>query len=253
MGDTDLVTMAVALLFAFIALINAQSCPAGTCSGSETCCSLSGGQWGCCPYPNADCCTDHAHCCPSGYTCDLSQGTCKQGGARLHAHHEATTMALEKVVSKVGACPAGTCSGSETCCALSGGQWGCCPYPNADCCTDHAHCCPSGYTCDLSQGTCKQGGARFNVQKKKLPLQKVASKAGACPAGTCPSTETCCELSGGQYGCCPYANADCCTDHAHCCPNGYSCDLSKGQCVKQARGRFGAREAHLRLTPIISH
>lgn len=50
----------------------------------------------------------------------------------------------------------------------------------------------------------------------------------------CPDNTTCCSLgSAGQWGCCPYPNATCCSDHAHCCPNGYQCDLSAGQCVRQ--------------------
>ena len=46
-----------------------------------------------------------------------------------------------------------------------------------------------------------------------------------CPDGVteCPSGNTCCKLSSGGYGCCPLPNAVCCSDHVHCCPNGYSC------------------------------
>ena len=51
---------------------------------------------------------------------------------------------------------------------------------------------------------------------------------------TCPGTTTCCMSPQGAVGCCPYENATCCTDGLHCCPNGYTCDLSKGQCVQGA-------------------
>jgi hypothetical protein len=27
----------------------------------------------------------------------------------------------------------------------------------------------------------------------------------------------------GEYGCCPLPKAVCCTDHEHCCPNGFTC------------------------------
>ena len=46
------------------------------------------------------------------------------------------------------------CLDGQTCCRLASGQWGCCPYPNAVCCSDGQHCCPNGYTCDVSSGHC---------------------------------------------------------------------------------------------------
>ena len=49
---------------------------------------------------------------------------------------------------------------------------------------------------------------------------------------TCPGTTTCCLSPQGTVGCCPYENASCCSDGLHCCPNGYTCDLAKGQCVQ---------------------
>ena len=47
-----------------------------------------------------------------------------------------------------------------------------------------------------------------------------------CPDGMseCPSGNTCCKLSSGQWGCCPLPKATCCSDGVHCCPNGYSCN-----------------------------
>ena len=57
-------------------------CPGGQvqCPDGSTCCKLSSGQWGCCPLPNAVCCSDGEHCCPQVYTCDVSAGTCSQRG-----------------------------------------------------------------------------------------------------------------------------------------------------------------------------
>ena len=57
------------------------------------------------------------------------------------------------------------CPDGNTCCRLSSGQWGCCPVPNAECCNDHVHCCPSGYTCQTGTGECVRGivGAGFIV------------------------------------------------------------------------------------------
>eukprot|EP01121_Diplochlamys_sp_Union-15-3_P020779 TRINITY_DN81_c0_g1_i1.p1 TRINITY_DN81_c0_g1~~TRINITY_DN81_c0_g1_i1.p1 ORF type:complete len:139 (+),score=8.78 TRINITY_DN81_c0_g1_i1:43-459(+) len=115
-------------------------------------------------------------------------------------------------------CPSGTCDvTTETCCAASGpDEWGCCPYPNAVCCSDKQHCCPKGYKCDTTLSECVQA--------------EIDEPMDTCPSGTCPSTETCCAL-GTSWGCCPYQNANCCSDHTHCCPSGYTCNLSNYQCV----------------------
>ncbi|XP_069693372.1 progranulin-like [Periplaneta americana] len=54
-----------------------------------------------------------------------------------------------------------------------------------------------------------------------------------CPGGrtTCAASMTCCELPHGGEGCCPYANATCCADKVHCCPQGYFC--KNGRCKKE--------------------
>ena len=50
-------------------LIGSVQCDDGSeCPDGTTCCKLSYGQWGCCPYPNAVCCDDGEHCCPQGST-----------------------------------------------------------------------------------------------------------------------------------------------------------------------------------------
>lgn len=55
-----------------------------------------------------------------------------------------------------------------------------------------------------------------------------------CPDGSseCSDETTCCELSSGDYGCCPLTNAICCEDHLHCCPSDYTCDVGNGSCNK---------------------
>lgn len=56
--------------------------------------------------------------------------------------------------------------------------------------------------------------------------------ATTCKDGsTCPGTFTCCKTPSGT-GCCPYANAVCCSDGSSCCPNGYACDVARQQCKK---------------------
>uniref|UniRef100_A0A671NKX0 Granulins domain-containing protein n=1 Tax=Sinocyclocheilus anshuiensis TaxID=1608454 RepID=A0A671NKX0_9TELE len=49
---------------------------------------------------------------------------------------------------------------------------------------------------------------------------------------SCASGSTCCKLPTGQWGCCPLVKAVCCEDHEHCCPQGYTCNLEFGTCVK---------------------
>lgn len=33
---------------------------------------------------------------------------------------------------------------SQTCCMQADGSWGCCPFPDAQCCSDYSYCCPQG-------------------------------------------------------------------------------------------------------------
>ncbi len=53
-------------------------CPDGksACPDKDTCCRTAKG-YGCCPLPNAVCCSDMTHCCPEGKTCDIKNGTCQ--------------------------------------------------------------------------------------------------------------------------------------------------------------------------------
>ncbi|KAI6654655.1 Prestalk protein-like [Oopsacas minuta] len=118
------------------------TCPNGEeCPTDNTCCQTSGNEYGCCPHPNAMCCSDRKHCCPQDTTCDLQNGTCV------------------RVVLKNVFCPGGKqqCQDWNTCC-LNGDKktYGCCPVKNAVCCGDHQHCCPPGYTCDNTNGSCNK-------------------------------------------------------------------------------------------------
>ena len=203
------------------------TCPDGSsCPGKETCCKLAGGGYGCCPFPEAVCCSDGKHCCPHGTTCDLSSGTCMRGTG-----NNAVTVMLAKVKKTMVTCPDGSsCPGKETCCKLAGGGYGCCPFPEAVCCSDGRHCCPHGTTCDLSSGTCMRGTGNNSVT---VMLAKVKRTLVTCPDGSsCPGKETCCKLAGGGYGCCPFSEAVCCNDGMHCCPHGTTCDAS-GFCVRK--------------------
>ena len=254
-------------------------CPDGSqCPDDNTCCELSSGGYGCCPLPNAVCCSDGIHCCPSGYTCDVANGTCDQGSKILKIMQKIPALksaavnrkTQEELVQRVAIpsrlssvpkennviCPDGSqCPDDNTCCKLSSGGYGCCPLPNAVCCSDGIHCCPSGYTCDVANGTCDQGSKILKIMQKIPALtsaavnrktqeelvQRVAipSRLSSVPKennvicpdeSRCPDDNTCCELSSGGYGCCSLPNAVCCSDGIHCCPSGYTCDVANGTC-----------------------
>jgi len=225
------------VLFAVLLLLclsTAQQCPDGTCTNFQTCCDM-GSQWACCPYANAICCADKMHCCPSGYVCDSTHASC----LRVTAASKVKVVPLVKTVATFVPldCPSGTCPPTETCCNVGSGQFGCCPYPNADCCTDGQHCCPSEYTCDLSTGQCVK--QFLDIQPAKL--MKVNMRAKDCPSNTCTSGDTCCSLSSGGYGCCPYSKANCCNDGQHCCPSQYTCNIQTGQCDPATNSQFFAQ------------
>ena len=56
-----------------------------------------------------------------------------------------------------------------------------------------------------------------NVPENPLPFMN-------CPA----TTQTLCNSGGSEYvyGCCPFAKAVCCPDHATCCPSGMECSMT---------------------------
>ena len=130
------------------------------------------------------------------------------------------------------------------------------PLPQATCCEDQVHCCPygiksrkinvnlktilkllskKGYRCNIEDECCEN---EYNSIKwytkfsaKKL-TQKVEDVQCADGQSECPDGTTCCQLPGGDYGCCPLPKATCCNDQVHCCPNGYTCDVKDGRCNK---------------------
>uniref|UniRef100_A0A7S3UE94 Granulins domain-containing protein n=1 Tax=Picocystis salinarum TaxID=88271 RepID=A0A7S3UE94_9CHLO len=57
------------------------------------------------------------------------------------------------------------CAPHSTCCCLVNFSgtcfvYGCCPYPQATCCDDHIHCCPTAHPiCDTKAGKCKASSA----------------------------------------------------------------------------------------------
>uniref|UniRef100_A0A0N4UHV8 GRANULINS domain-containing protein n=1 Tax=Dracunculus medinensis TaxID=318479 RepID=A0A0N4UHV8_DRAME len=125
-----------------------------------------------------------------------------------------------------------SCPETATCCLLEKGIYGCCPMKNAVCCEDHKHCCPENSKCDVEHGRCINSDGSYEEMKKQRwrDLNNIV-----CPDKTsvCPDYATCCELSGGEYGCCPAQHAVCCSDKLHCCPEGMVCASGGRECVHQ--------------------
>ena len=214
---------------------NSQVCPA-----NNTCCftSVFKNTYGCCDFLNGVCCDDYVHCCPAKHECDLGQ--CVNASVsphpllRLSSHPERN---IKEFPVPKELCSGGheECPTGNTCCVKNSTaqSFGCCPRANAVCCAHTPHCCPEGYACNVSSGQCLK-----NVPSS-LPLLSFASHAkrmniAICPNDEkCPVNNTCCFTDGihNTYGCCDELNGVCCGDYVHCCPHGYKCDLSKGQCV----------------------
>ncbi|XP_064421501.1 progranulin [Latimeria chalumnae] len=215
-------------------------CPVG-----NTCCKYSTGEWGCCPLSQAVCCSDHKHCCPTDYTCDLLHSTCSKG--KIAIPWVSKTVARKMIRTStdpltVVTCDSHTrCPDRNTCCKLLTGKWACCPLPNAVCCEDHTHCCPQGYQCNVQAQTCEsQDGVLFPWNIQKAPVhtfstsEKNAGNDVKCDSKkSCAPHNTCCKKASGGWGCCLYEEAVCCEDQSHCCPKGYTCEVSAGLCLKK--------------------
>ncbi|KAM4691663.1 progranulin [Rhinophrynus dorsalis] len=205
-----------------------------SCVGDSTCCRLASGEWGCCPLPKAVCCDDHIHCCPNGYTC--SHGQCEQ--KEIAIPWLSKTPALRNEATRVKCDDSFSCEEKSTCCRLLSGAWGCCPIEQAVCCPDHWHCCPSGFSCD-SRGSCVRNQLSIPWLRKALalPTDVVLPTAQAndviCDESySCSQGKTCCPKEDGGWACCPLEEGVCCSDHLHCCPSGYTCDVASGTCKK---------------------
>ncbi|CDW56182.1 Granulin [Trichuris trichiura] len=57
-------------------------------------------------------------------------------------------------------CPDKTasCDEGDTCCLTTHDRYGCCPLPQAVCCSDKLHCCPHGTRCDVKHNRCVKAG-----------------------------------------------------------------------------------------------
>nr|XP_021395547.2 progranulin isoform X1 [Lonchura striata domestica]XP_031362931.1 progranulin isoform X1 [Lonchura striata domestica] len=178
-----------------------------------------------CQLPESVPCAGGHRCCPRGSRCSTDGESCVTDPA-----------------PRAVPCPDGQseCPDDATCCVTGSGAWGCCPMPQASCCADKVHCCPHATICDLARGRCVSPAGDTDIPLgtafpawKRLPPAPVALRQVLCPDGrsACPDGATCCQLSPGQYGCCPLQNAVCCSDGQHCCPQGTTCDLIHSTCT----------------------
>lgn len=217
-------------------------CPDGfsSCPDTSTCCQLADKRWACCPMSEAVCCADHTHCCPHETVCNLAQQTCErqQQVIALGVKVPAEPLGIVVCPDKKSSCPTGT-----SCCQQASG-YACCPLPNAVCCSDQVHCCPHATACDLAHGRCTRQNFTTELLLT-LPASKTQLASNnnkhTCPGGqfSCADSSTCCRIPSGSWGCCPYRNADCCSDGIHCCPSGMECDVASSRC-RQAGTRLRA-------------
>ncbi|XP_021350444.1 multiple epidermal growth factor-like domains protein 6 isoform X3 [Mizuhopecten yessoensis] len=229
-----------------VATLSGVVCPDGKseCPSGSTCCLVGENKYGCCPQPNAVCCADGKHCCPENTKCDTGAGKCIRGNGLSMDWLEKTESRPVATLSGV-VCPDGKseCPSGSTCCLVGENKYGCCPQPNAVCCTDGKHCCPENTKCDTGAGKCIRGTGLSMDWLEKTESRPVASLSGVvfpdgksdeiCPGGksTCPLDSTCCLTVDGAYGCCPRRKAVCCEDRKHCCPENTKCDTTEGKCV----------------------
>ncbi|XP_044191685.1 progranulin-like [Thunnus albacares] len=151
-------------------------------------------------------------------------------------------------------CPDGNVlSDLSTCCMTTDG-YRACPYPNAMCCSDLEHCCPSGFQCNLGTQMCEkvnQPWMNIPMVKKEAsekpstllipvsPLQELKNNLDQkqrsdhlCEHGLkCRFGQTCCRGEGDNaYFCCRHHAATCCADRTNCCPYGQIC-AHDGTCI----------------------
>uniref|UniRef100_A0A915LBJ3 Granulins domain-containing protein n=1 Tax=Romanomermis culicivorax TaxID=13658 RepID=A0A915LBJ3_ROMCU len=218
------------------------------CPDEATCCKLSSGNWGCCPMPQAVCCSDGVHCCPENTICDLDQGRCVTeidddlGPSIFLALTKISTSNLDLWSVTCDPDKKYKCPDWTTCCKLRTGRWGCCPMPRAVCCPDGVHCCPQDTSCDVEQGQCQRNdiSAYWQNAKKRNAIGRISLIARRQPLNdpklcpdhkqTCPVDQTCC-LFNQTWSCCPLPEGVCCSDAnpPYCCAKGQKCGSTSGQ------------------------
>lgn len=239
-------------------LVNEVICPDERykCPSGTTCCNNGYGHFGCCPLPDAVCCSDHVHCCPHSTVCNVAEGRCikpEADGEMLISWYEkfqGTRVVRKKSVkneASIMQCNGkSACSGSDQCCEMNDGQASCCPFKDGICCEGGRHCCPSGFECDQEEGRCLKEGEIFSVTQMWSSTREASDRLFdegddmvTCPDGSlCSERSKCCSFVNDHgttsYSCCPLSQGVCCGET--CCPRGYSCAAGR-KCEKNAAPR----------------
>ncbi|VEL06655.1 unnamed protein product [Protopolystoma xenopodis] len=93
------------------------------------------------------------------------------------------------------------CPDGSKCCEAGLHKFGCCPMTDAVCCSDHRHCCPSRHKCVKNATLC------VPTDSEVLRVSGFSTKLTyVCPDRrfSCANNETCCLMSSGDFGCCPF-------------------------------------------------
>ncbi|CAF0820953.1 unnamed protein product [Rotaria sordida] len=215
-------------LYSFQVRIKSVLCPDGEsyCPDNETCCKLSSGQYGCCPLPNAVCCNDNLHCCPTGYRCDVEHSRCEKGFRK----------------SYYILCPDGEmlCSHDETCCQLQSGKYACCPLRDAVCCSDYVHCCPYGYRCQIDLNKCQKNiSIRWFRKNLAFPIKNILSSkliyyslSNISRIQSSDEISNCSQLNNKSYVCCLYRQGSSSYDKIHYCQKSSLCHHSCSRSIQ---------------------
>uniref|UniRef100_A0A1I7S0Y2 GRANULINS domain-containing protein n=2 Tax=Bursaphelenchus xylophilus TaxID=6326 RepID=A0A1I7S0Y2_BURXY len=168
--------------------------------------------------------------------CDTKEAKCNYGPF--------TQPMLKKLPARVedSGCddPTFSCPDGTTCCSAPGSLPGCCPLPNAVCCSDGQHCCPHKTTCDIAEQECltafdeipwfKGFQAFKNSREAKLNHRKSLKCTG--------DSKRCLNSLSGHEFCCPFHDGVCCEGKSKCCPSGFTCSRDSEDCVKDQNGVF---------------
>lgn len=100
-----------------------------------------------------ECCLSSSGCCPVGFHCNEHKA-CEKDKVQYPQTElqQASSIESQGVITYCDRkfyCPLNT-----TCCKNPSDQWGCCPYPLAQCCPDKMHCCAYGFICDRRSKSC---------------------------------------------------------------------------------------------------
>uniref|UniRef100_A0A3Q4BWN0 Granulins domain-containing protein n=1 Tax=Mola mola TaxID=94237 RepID=A0A3Q4BWN0_MOLML len=238
------------------------TCPDGNvCSDFATCCITLHG-YSCCPYPKAVCCSDLAHCCPSGFVCNLDTQQCerpsqpwlnipmvkKEKAEELIAPVQPVSSPQElkksyvpdKQKSSVVFCDNYyTCPDGNTCCRHRQGVLLQIPLCN------WTHDCDDVYVSlehrlgeTMMEARVQESLCAYLFQTPRTALSKTSGSMSEAEVIRCDSKfycskgTSCCKGPQGQWNCCPYRLGQCCSDGQHCCEYGYTCTTTSLSCHK---------------------